>query len=220
LKDLTIREPESALQPTLFPSRMDRQEVANQAAHCNSWTSWEDCFWFHKYASFAPEGSYILEIGTYLGRSAYAMGIQSQAARLVLVDPWGNGNQMACPTDDLWRDVQNNLRRFRIRGAKPRVYYVRGGSENPAVIRRVSNAIRGLPYGFIFIDGLHTYTACKADIQHYVLPNVPLDAFVGMHDYMQSAPGSTQAINELLDGGEFRLVETTGNLAILKRVAL
>lgn len=87
------------------------------------------------------------------------------------------------------------------------------------------------PVGLLIIDGLHTYGQVKADFEHWVkwlLPN----AVVTLHDAIvpdkpvtslfgdspPPFPGVTKFLAELLQTGQWELLETVDTTAVLKRV--
>ena len=62
------------------------------------------------------------------------------------------------------------------------------------VLETVTNNIRGLGIGLLFLDGLHSYEAVKAELDAY-LPFVYKNGYVVFHDYSETF-GVKQAVDE------------------------
>lgn len=216
-KDPKPRRPVKGLAVTKFPNALSQIQLLFQTAHCKQFTSQEDIYKLHCYASLSPRNSFILDVGVLFGYSAIAQGIGLSAGRLVTVDLWEKNTVAILPGKETYDEYRQNLKRFRLRCSPVKLLEFRGNSHDPRFISRVVGRLRRMKYGFCFIDADHSYDGCWQDTEAFVKPLVPLDGYVGFHDYY-GISSVTAAVNRLLDEGDFKLADTGSNLAILKRV--
>lgn len=178
---------------------------------------WWDAEVLNRYASLAPAGSFILEVGTFLGRTANAMMRDSKADLIAMVGLW----DAQAPYS---RGKFKDLSAFEVLESQTkdllqsgRGVPVKGDSRDTKTVEVVKDLVNPYSYGFVFINGDHTYEGCKTNLENYVLPLVPNRSYCAVHDYCPDFPGVVRAVNELLETGDFELVETTDRLAILWR---
>src|SRR4051812_37720157 len=70
---------------------------------------------------------------------------------------------------------------------------------------------------FVFIDGDHSYDACKADIEAWT-PFVKPGGVIAFHDFGSRADGVTRAIFEAIKAGKFAEIVGQANTIIAFRV--
>lgn len=126
------------------------------------------------YNRHAPER--VLEIGSWHGGTLWHW-LQPEGTTVVAVD-----DEMR-ESDD-WQQWADD--------AGSRLHTIRGRSQDPDVVRLA----RGLgPYGFVFIDGDHSYDAVRADFENYSAMAAP-GAIVALHDIV---PRHGYGVSQLWD---------------------
>lgn len=171
--------------------------------------------------SRVPQGD-VVEIGSYWGRSAYALGFLAQQHRvgsMISVDPWdvasissqGSGTELVDKTAVMidWEAVHRGFI-VAVSGLS-NINYIRKPSEVAADIYRrvaqdgvlVSDELGSVPVkgeiALLHIDGNHKYEQVKKDILQW-LPYVKKDGWVLVDDYEWSfGDGPKRAGDELLE---------------------
>jgi hypothetical protein len=155
-----------------------------------------------------------VEIGSYCGRSTVVLGLTIKAlggaeTRLHAIDPHEGevstleqGVMQTAPTlEPFTRNVAD------------------AGLATIVVphIARAADVPWASPAAFLLVDGLHDYPHVTKDLGHFA-PFVRSGGFVAFHDYAGYFPGVKRAVDELLDGGAYRLAHLAGSLAVLERV--
>jgi predicted O-methyltransferase YrrM len=127
-------------------------------------------------------GGLILEIGSFKGKSSafLAAGLR-EGGRLVCVDTWCNDAMPYDAPSDVLPEFLANTRRF-----SDRIEIYRGRSSDVAA--RWVRSVDGL-----FIDGDHSYEACREDLRAW-MPFVSPDGWIVFHD--SGEPGVARAISE------------------------
>lgn len=120
-----------------------------------------------------PEGSTILEIGSYLGASTafLAAAAIQRGATVQAVDTWMNDAMGAEGTWDTWTEFTTNTQPFRDyivphRGASTAVHAAKGD----------------IPCDLLFVDGDHTYDGVVTDLKTW-LPSLKAGGVLVMHDF-------------------------------------
>ena len=160
-------------------------------------------------ASDAPEDAQVVEIGSWMGASTcfIAGGLKGAGAKIFAVDNFQGLS--TCGEDAAWYKrhflklgAQSTLEVFRKNfsdlGFASRVEPV--VSDSLAAAQQLA-AKRGM-IDFIFIDGDHSYDACKADILAWA-PFVKRGGVIAFHDFGSRADGVTRAIFEEIKAGRF-----------------
>ena len=104
---------------------------------------------------------YSLEIGSYVGASAYFIGSALRQQRehgvLLCIDTWTNDAMTEGPTDT-WSDFHANTESIR-----EQIVPIRGFSTDVSEdVKKVTDSIQ-----FMLIDGDHSYEGVKADWETY-----------------------------------------------------
>jgi len=147
----------------------------------------EEAQWLFNVARRAPDGSNLVEVGSYKGRStcSLAVGCLGTAKRVIAVDPFDGGPDL--PRADSLPEFSKNLERC---GVSDYVEPIVGLSTE------VSKAWRK-PIYFLFVDGSHKFEDVLADFSGlfpYVIPG----GIVAFHDVSESWPGVLRAWNETI----------------------
>lgn len=141
-----------------------------------------------KYASTCQNGEDIVDIGTAYGKSA---------AALAMVNPNVNVYSIDIEDSPLKLDKRpENL------------FFLRGDSRCYVWDREIA---------MMNIDGDHTYEGVKADLEHW-MSYVKQGGYVVLHDYLMPEFGVKQAVDELLQTGEFEFLETGGISVAIRKV--
>lgn len=135
----------------------------------------------------ASHGATFVEIGAYLGKSTAFMAqlIKDSGKRInfVTIDPFiGEKGQN---NDYLFERYVENMHSC---GVNDYVVTHKGYSQDAHVLFKEKTI------DFLFIDGDHSYEACKSDIKLY-LPKMKEGSVMAGHDYY-NAPGVKQAVDE------------------------
>lgn len=109
-------------------------------------------------ASKVEQGSYAVEIGSYLGASScfIAAGLRD-SSKLICIDTWEN-DAMSEGKRSTEREFDENTRTFR-----SKIIKVKGYSKE--VVEEVYNITHTID--LLFIDGDHSYEGCKTDWDLY-----------------------------------------------------
>lgn len=160
-------------------------------------------------ASDLPADAQVVEVGSWMGASTcfIAGGLKGNAAKVYAVDNFQGLS--TCGEDSAWYG-----RHFQSLGVKSTLEIFRENCSRlgfagkcEAVVNdslaaaRTLEARRGA-IDFVFIDGDHSYAACKADIAAWA-PFVRRGGVIAFHDFGSRADGVTQAIFEEIKAGRF-----------------
>jgi len=172
----------------------------------------------------APENAQVIEVGSWMGASTcfLAAGLRGAAAKILAVDNFQGLS--TCGEDAAWY-----RRHFRKLGANSTLEIFRGNfaalglanraepvvSDSLAAAAQLS-ARRGA-IDLIFIDGDHSYEACRADIAAWA-PFVKPGGVIAFHDFGSRASGVTQAIFEAIKAGRFAEIVGVANTIIAFRM--
>lgn len=160
-------------------------------------------------ASDTPADAQVIEVGSWMGASTcfLAGGLKGPAAKIFAVDNFRGLS--TCGEDAAWYG-----RHFRQLGADSTLEIFRANfaalgfaprsepvvSDSLAAARTL--AAKQGSIDLIFIDGDHSYEACKADITAWA-PFVKRGGVMAFHDFGSRAEGVTRAIFEEIKAGRF-----------------
>lgn len=146
-----------------------------------------------------------LEIGAYLGAASryLASGLSRRGGKLYCVDTWNN-ETMPEGVRDTYQEFRRNLG-----GLEPWIVPVRKRSE-----QMVRSDVPE-PVGLVFIDGDHSYEACRGDFE-IVQQFLAEDAVVAFHD-CAAFEGVSRVVGEVLATGRWMLGGHVENLLWLRR---
>ena len=175
-------------------------------------------------ASDAPADAKVIEVGSWMGASTcfLAAGLKGAAAKIYAVDNFQGLS--TCGEDAAWYD-----RHFQKLGANSTLeIFQRNFSDlgfasraEPVVSDSLAAAQKLAPLrgtiDLIFIDGDHSYDACKADIQAWA-PFVKRGGVIAFHDFGSRADGVTRAIFEETKAGRFAEIVGVANTIIAFRM--
>lgn len=130
-----------------------------------------------------PDESVVVEIGSYMGRSASLIGqvAQDKGFEFVCVDNFVTGFE----DKSVQQELRNNLDRNKVRYVLFEMYS-----------RRAAKLFDYHEVDFVFIDGDHRYEGCFEDINLW-LPRVKQNGLVAFHDYNSSWIGVRKAVDEI-----------------------
>ena len=148
-------------------------------------------------ALFRPQ--WIMEFGTFNGRTTLNMAINSPNSDIVTVDlPRNKKNRTKFPLED--KGNLNSLDETGYVGNKSKLWQ----GQDPSIVKRITQVWEDtakLKFGFykdkfdfLFIDASHTYENCKNDSYngHKIIKK---KGIIYWHDY-NGWPGVTEALNE------------------------
>jgi predicted O-methyltransferase YrrM len=175
-------------------------------------------------ASDLPADAQVIEVGSWMGASTsfIAGGLKGEGAKIFAVDNFQGLS--TCGEDSAWYN-----RHFRQLGASSTLEIFKANFAALGFARRsepvVSDSLaaaqslagkRGT-IDFIFIDGDHSYAACKADIEAWT-PFVKRGGVIAFHDFGSRADGVTRAIFEAAKAGRFDEIVGVAGTIIAFRV--
>lgn len=180
--------------------------------------------YLYQLAAEAPVDAQVVEIGSWMGASTcfLAAGLRGAGAKVFAVDNF-QGLSM-CGEDVTWYQ-----RHFRKLGTNSTLEIFRANfaalglsaraepvvSDSLAAARAMADK-RG-SIDLIFVDGDHSYEACRADIDAW-LPYLRKGGVMAFHDFGSRASGVTQAIFEAIKAGRFAEIVGVANTIIAFRV--
>ncbi len=174
-------------------------------------------------ASDLPAGAKVIEVGSWMGASTcFIAGGLKGAAKIYAVDNFQGLS--TCGEDAAWynrhfRSLGHNStleifkKNFADLGFNDRAEPV--VSDSLAAAQQLA-ALKG-QIDFIFIDGDHSYEACKADILAWS-PYVKRGGVIAFHDFGSRADGVTRAIFEEIKAGRFAEIVGVANTIIAFRM--
>jgi predicted O-methyltransferase YrrM len=182
---------------------MTFEEVWNSGTHISQSIFREEGEQLYKEVMKLPEGSVIVEIGAYVGRSTHVLCTTANLRNSIVItidpfltafDGWHNSDPKTAFTENVLTKFNN-------------LTLIEGYSQD------VSEQI--LYCDFIFIDGDHSYEGVLSDIELY-LPKLKPGGCVAFHDYVGSSfHGLQQAVNEKV--GHWHTVSTAYSLLVKQK---
>lgn len=159
-------------------------------------------------ASTLKEGSRAIEIGTYMGKSAVALGIGCKESGSVLysIDHYrGNREHKTRPSMPI---AQQNIQRFGLDGS---VILVFGESESIA-------AAASFDVSLLYIDGEHGYAHVIHDFVCW-WPHLVSGCDVLFHDYKNAWPDVKRAVDYVAEeyGLQFCTTPNSGSIGHFKK---
>jgi predicted O-methyltransferase YrrM len=94
----------------------------------------------------------VVEIGTYIGGGTVVLGRAAQIydkPSILSVEPGGKHDHDYIPSNDIWRDLESNLRTHNVTDY---VRLHRGFSNTPSVVQAIREAAGALGIGLLIID--------------------------------------------------------------------
>lgn len=160
-------------------------------------------------ASDLPADAQVVEVGSWMGASTCFIGggLKGGRTKIFAVDNFQGLS--TCGEDAAWYN-----RHFRQLGANSTLEIFRENfaalgftaRSEPVVADSLAAAAqlqaKAGTIDFIFIDGDHSYEACKADIRAWA-PFVKRGGVIAFHDFGSRADGVTRAIFEEIKDGRF-----------------
>jgi len=164
---------------------------------------------------FLPKGGEGAEIGVAKGEFSQTLLEVLQPRKLHLIDPWEHQTR-----DDYARDGNNaSAAEQEQRYGAVRDKFAAEIDAGRVVLHRaysqdVASGFEDHQLDWIYIDGLHSYEGCRADLEHYKRKVKP-DGFILGHDYTNHAVaqqmdfGVVEAVNEFVQEEGFAFVALT-----------
>jgi predicted O-methyltransferase YrrM len=165
--------------------------------------------WLFKAARALPDGSNLVEVGSFKGRSTCCLGFGCRGTRkrVFAIDPFDGGPDL--PRCDSFQEFSQNTERC---GLSEHIQPLIGLSGELAKTWRI-------PIHLLFIDGSHKYEDVLADFEGF-FPRVVPGGIVAFHDVNEDWPGVYRAWHEVIG----RQLEDIGDCNTMaygrKRVAM
>lgn len=173
-----------------------------------------------EYAGATPEGSAVVELGAYKGRSTICLA--QSGRRVVSVDHWaGEPSLPKAPgvyqdhRDGFYRrQYEENLQAKLGDDWASRVFPYTGDTGDVELARAISVA-HG-PIGLVFIDADHSPTAVQRDFAAWA-PHVPVGGYLLFHD--QHWRGPAYVIGKAVESGMWASRHLVRDVRVLERIA-
>lgn len=162
----------------------------------------------YRLASEAPSGGNIVEIGSYRGKSTVALGLGAKQsdAWVYAVDPhedcqvnaethYGPENHAALLKNLVEFDVADRVRVIALRS-------------------NLAFSVWSAPVALLWIDGSHKYQDVMKDLTLWSI----YAEIIAMHDTSGHFPGVTQALNNFLLSGLWKVAERVDSTTVLEKV--
>jgi predicted O-methyltransferase YrrM len=177
----------------------------SRARQIHTFTHSDELAALHGLAADLPDGARILEVGSYLGASTcfLAAGLRGKRGAIVCIDTWEN-QTMPDGVRDTFAEFTVNTR-----GVADRITTIRKRSD------QITAAELGGPFHLIFLDGDHSYSATKSDLQ-LAASVLSADGVIAFHDSL-SFQGVSRVVGEALGTGDWMLGGVVQNLCWVKR---
>ena len=160
-----------------------------------------------------PAPQYILEIGSYKGKSTVLLGSTVKDyfpdARVYAIDPHegtlGAADQHLHTGEPTLEMFMKNIEST---GLADRVELIRDYSFQVHWDR---------PIAMLFIDGLHDYLNVSRDFYHFI-DYLSVGGYAAFHDYAYYYPGVMSFVDELLMSGKYEKVALEDSLIVVKKL--
>lgn len=185
-----------------MPGSTSFEEAFAYADAIPGWLTRDQAAEMFRRAAEVPAGGTIVEVGTHLGRSAVVLALAARPdVAVVAIDPflpdWRYGRA------DTEAQLRQNLARA---GVADRV-------EVQAMTSEAARATWGRPVDLVYVDGGHSYWACRDDLGWARW--VPAGGRVLVHDAFSSLGVTTALLRHVLPSSNLRYAGRTGSLATL-----
>ena len=181
----------------------------------------ETCELLYTLAGDVPAGESIVEIGTYMGKTACYLAAGAQAgngAHVWTVDPH---DLPGYRTTTGRQPGTIDFTRTEIRETAERQIREAGHADHVTMIHDFSveaaKSWTGPPVGLLFIDGDHRQHAARLDFRTWQ-PHLSWDAVIAWDDYAPSHPGVPAAARGMVEKGVITEPTMYGRVAITQLV--
>ena len=167
----------------------------------------------YKIATYLPQKSIAVEIGSWKGKSTYCIAKGLKNGKIIAIDPF-----------DASGDQQSAIRYRALQGDTILLKQFKERMNNLGVINKIDiyqgfsqefvNVISAID--FLFIDGDHSIEGCYADFVNYS-PHIKTGGYIAFHDYYASRSelGPTWVINnKVLLSNQYKFIKLVDSLWI------
>lgn len=181
----------------------------------------ETCDLLYSLASDVPAGDAIVELGTYMGKTACYLAAGAQdghGAHVWTIDPH---DLPGYRTTTGRKPGTIDFTRTEVREAAERQITEAGLADHVTMIRGFSTEVAktwtGPKVGLLFIDGDHRQHAARKDFRSWQ-PHLSYDAIIAWDDYAPSHPGVSAAARGMVEKGVITEPTVYGRVAITQLV--
>ena len=188
---------------------MEKEEFEH-ATSVEGFLKEEQGIYLYETAKSLPDNAVIVEIGSYLGRSAsfIAAALKESNKTFFAVDTFEN-HAMTEGKRDTLASFKENTKPF-----NDHIQILQGLSAE--VVRDFSLSI-----DLLFIDGDHSYEGCLADLESW-LPHVKEGGSIIFHDYYSRSPTKRVkvVVDQFCNAGKLEFIEEVKKMAVTKKAIL
>ncbi len=187
------------------------------ADHIPGWALDHQLVLLSKLASNVNENGCIVELGSFLGKSAYALGMNKlPSVKLYCFDHWNHN----VPANTFGGDCPPSG------GDTSQIYSLESFKENMAEVKNLHAIKTYLPYDenkikfdekidLLYVDASHKYEDVKEDIKQWCCKVKP-GGIVVFDDYCDIWPEVQQAVDEYASDNNLKFIKNQCSYAIFK----
>jgi len=183
---------------------------SNSFHQIDGWLTIEEADALYQAAVEIPECGCIVEIGSFKGRSTYALALGCQdsgvAKRVYAVDPFtGNPNEARFFPAGFKADFDRNLEQF-----------IKANIVIPRVMSSAGAVLHNYKPNLVFIDGSHIYEDVIFDLISWWRELVA-GGRMAVHDSTGTHPPVMDALRDFLRSHNLHVETTTGSISWLRK---
>jgi len=181
------------------------------------WLSEREAMTLYRYASLLPDGSTVVEIGSWKGKSTFCLARGLRNGKVVAIDPF-----------DASGDTGSSEAYHKQKGSEPLLSQFRRKMEELQVLDKITIR-QGFSPQFVgqcpridllFIDGDHSKEACLFDFENYS-PAVRQGGYLAFHDFDAERKdlGPTWVIeNRVLPSKQYKFITLVDSLWVAQKL--
>ena len=188
-----------------------RKALIESIKKVGGWLSEEEILFLYNTAKKLPDGSTIIEIGSYKGKSTIAMAqaLDDEGkpnTKIYAIDPFNSGGIKPLEGNDTYEEYLKNITQTKM---DKYIVTKKDYSENVASEWKK-------PIDFLWIDGNHAYDSVKTDILAWK-DHLKEGHLISFHDSLH-LDGVTRAVKEFIfNGNDFHDIKVKGSITFAKK---
>ena len=176
----------------------------------DGWLTLEEADALYEAAAQVPEAGRIVEIGSFKGRSTYALALGAQfdaiAKMVYAVDPFtGNPGEDSFFPTRYKADFLRNLDQF-----------IKEGIVTPLTMSSAGATMLGIRPSLVFVDGSHIFADVLFDMTAWWEKLLP-GGRMAVHDSQGTHPPVANALKTFLERNNLHVESVTGSISWLRK---